>query len=100
MKLIDADALIDALCRACSDGIIDDECYGGGCGFMYIIKSMPKIDAEPVRHGKWLPVSLPDANDNAWYECSVCGTHEEMATGAFHNNEVKRCWKCGAKMDG
>lgn len=45
------------------------------------------IDAEPVRHGKWIKVNPKDA----WYQCSEC-----LGTSGKWNY----CPYCGARMDG
>lgn len=55
---------------------------------LQIIRNQPVVDAEPVRHGRWMHLS------NTWGECSVCGER---------NKYLKRwnyCPNCGAKMDG
>lgn len=53
-----------------------------------VIENAPSVDAEPVRHGRWMHLS------NTWGECSVCGER---------NKYLKRwnyCPNCGAKMQG
>lgn len=53
------------------------------------------IDAEPVRHGKWLKNDGSYRFDkNAYPKCSVCGGVE------FLGYRKKYCPNCGAKMDG
>lgn len=54
------------------------------------IDSAPTVEAEPVRHGRWI-----DRNGNIvapfWerYECSICGARSD---------ESEYCPHCGAKM--
>ena len=58
------------------------------CSLERYISEQPTVDAEPVRHGRWMHLS------NTWGECSVCGER---------NKYLKRwnyCPHCGAKMDG
>ena len=68
------------------------------------IAAMPGVDAEPVRHGKW--VYDPNAND--WgiggYVCSECRAKnnnlpcsEVVSPMAFMGS--KFCGNCGARMD-
>ena len=49
----------------------------------------PAVDAEPVRHGKWLYVGY--GKPDAW-DCSECSVM--VAKQHFY------CPRCGAKMDG
>ena len=63
----------------------------------------PAVEAEPVRHGRWIDLGLEgdfswqlDGRGSCWrvYECSecygrLCGTPK-----------TNYCPKCGAKMDG
>ena len=95
MRLIDADVLDKSIrdwycapercdnyngvrCRACS---IDDA--------LSELDSAPTIDAEPVRHGRWVrdTVDTPDI----WF-CTAC-----KYCIAWRPNY---CPNCGAKMDG
>lgn len=97
-RLIDADAVEPALAKWIEDGndyrlrqeVIDD---------------IPTIDAEPVRHGRWVKDDLYNT------VCSVCGERipcvEEYDTdddcGGTYDveiDETPRCPICGAKMDG
>ena len=60
------------------------------------IDNAPTIDAEPVRHGRWLYNSYP----TVWYGHGeppewVCSECEERAY-----NTYDYCPNCGAKMDG
>ena len=63
------------------------------------LKLPPTVDAEPVRHGKWLPESadIPTI-------CSVCDEDwDSFVFGDglwYHGNLPKYCPHCGAKMDG
>lgn len=52
------------------------------------IKAAPAVDAEPVRHGYWIP------QDNTYtkFMCSDC-------KGRNHDGSGKYCSECGCKMD-
>ena len=53
------------------------------------IDKVPTVDAEPVRHGRWIDKS--GGIEGAWNHCSVCG---ERAIDLYDY-----CPNCGAKMD-
>lgn len=86
MRLIDADALFEAL------GL---DQYNNGEGMTAeeewiaaAIMDAPTIEAEPVRRGRWVAKGYP------WNACSCCGTYVNGYD----------CWSycpyCGAKMEG
>ena len=52
-----------------------------------LIDKCPTIDAEPVRHGRWVP-TRPYMHSA---KCTVCGNIWDL--------ETPRCPSCGAKMD-
>ena len=52
-----------------------------------LIDKCPTIDAEPVRHGRWIP-TRPYMYS---VKCSICGKVWDL--------ETPRCPSCGAKMD-
>ena len=63
-----------------------------------MIKQLPTIDTEPVRHGHWI-------NDNGIYKCTACNN---LCTIAGWSSSVpeeqmykvfKFCPDCGAKME-
>ena len=75
-RLIDADALIKTL------GIGDLPIR-----LTYEITHAPTIDAEPVRHGKWIEYPIADGMN----QCSECGV--------LRFGESNYCPHCGARMD-
>ena len=101
-RLIDANALKDSFCNACSTNKryqrTNDECrshkdsYGNSCFKMRLIDSAPTVDAVEVVHGSWieLPSMAPE------YKCSECGQSYEW----WEVSEAHYCPNCGAKMDG
>lgn len=58
------------------------------------IENAPAVDAEPVRHGRWIeriePLSWCEDDVDAFVECSLCG---DTMPG-----ETNFCPNCGAKM--
>ena len=84
-RLIDADALI-----------LDIEHYHVSDGkFQHWVEVQPTIDAEPVRHGKWIDI---DEQTYTWkVRCSCCGHERSMMStqGKYPNY----CEACGARMD-
>lgn len=83
-RLIDADALLESLCNDCS--------YYGRCKVPCIQYDMitfaPTIDAEPVRHGRW----IPQDNTRTKFMCSDCKARN-------YDGSDNYCPKCGAKVD-
>ena len=70
-------------------------------GFISLINSMPAVEAEPVRHGKWIygehEIAMCDG-----YRCSKCGYFVPWDYGhksIDYINEYHYCPSCGAKMD-
>ena len=65
-----------------------------------IIDKQPTIDAEPVRHGRWIPTK----ERNIWdefcevFKCSECGKFTSHDLGIMVQHRY--CPNCGAKMDG
>lgn len=76
-----------------SESATQEECRNLRLGVLralYTVKEMPTVDAEPVRHGKW----IRDVNN--LYGCSECMQRETMSPKKLKNY----CPNCGAKMDG
>lgn len=64
------------------------------------IKNAPTIEAEPVRHGRWIPVGYDGYADglpvyDEW-ECSECRFEVE----GEGEQPLNYCPNCGFKMDG
>lgn len=57
-------------------------------GVMRDVKLAPAVDAEPVRHGYW----IPQDNTHTKFMCSDC-------KGRNHDGSEKHCSACGCKMD-
>ena len=54
-----------------------------------LLDRVPTIDAEPVRHGRWIRM---DDTFTKW-QCSACGVK-------YHDICWPYCPNCGTKMDG
>ena len=93
-RLISLDELLRFPIRAdhCDKEHANEDFINGIETVFEYVETLPTIDAEPVRHGKWLPreasVLYP-----FWerYTCSECGKHSD---------DTRYCPNCGAKMDG
>lgn len=99
MRLIDADALaeqVDNLCADWNENWIgnDNQSFILHGDVSDIISDAPTIEAEPVRHGRWVLVSQwrdEEGTLNPIYRCTACSiTNDE---------EDRYCPHCGAKMD-
>ena len=88
MRLIDADQLLkDPLFLLAVDNY----------GISEIIEALPTIDAELIRHGRWVkpnPKGIVTYDEHAYAECSLCHQAEYLGYGMAY------CPHCGAKMDG
>lgn len=59
------------------------------------VREMEGVDAEPVRHGKW----IENYAYGAWhYDCPFCD--DGYAAKEREKKPVNYCSNCGAKMDG
>lgn len=89
MRLIDADILIEGIKKYFCNVCIEPEI--GKCKaceiaeILSMIDDTPTIDAEPVKHGTWLPHKI-----TASVICSNC--HRVFS------DETPRCPNCGARM--
>lgn len=108
MRLIDADALekdyreqFESVYRHTRDTVLPSDFYIERIAaynkelvrtemeaFFEYLRSRPTIDAEPVRHGRW----IHDINNI--YGCSECAGRETMSPKKLKNY----CSNCGAKM--
>lgn len=89
MRLIDADALYETLCRIWDR--TDSEDFEKAV--FRTIENAPMV--EERKTGKWIYIR-DEEGGNGLYECPIC--HR----GDIHAPEVKVnfCWNCGAKMEG
>lgn len=88
MRLIDADALKSYI--DCGHLRPPTETCFSELDVVRMLDKQPTIDAEPVRHGRWLE-SEKGVFPSYCGKCSECGATRERE---------KYCPRCGAKMDG
>ena len=109
MRLIDADVLkklilaerdkIPLTVPAAPYELVKEKPYTDGkfmrCGIRKALKCMeqtPTIEAEPVRHGRWIEIKTIIGEELV---CSLCRNHDNPKTAIRGHY----CWFCGAKMD-
>ena len=104
MRLIDADALIEAHYDYCNTHHGEADCFYTWS--LQLMENAPTIEAEPVRHGRWIKMS--DA-DEVYWACSECG--EDIPRISHYNpqfdlfprlesiDKTNYCPNCGAKME-
>lgn len=92
-RLIDAEAFKQQL--QISDGFQIDM-YGNiltNVNVLNIALERSAIEAEPVKHGKWIPDNL---DGGGYWVCTCC----KHPTEAFAADRIyKYCPNCGARMD-
>lgn len=97
MRLIDADALWEIIrtwqARLKPEHFITDRVKSDALNTVIaIIESQTTIEAEPVRHGRWVD-GMPYTNSH-WKVCSVCHKSADYPSGGD-----EYCGHCNAKMD-
>lgn len=104
MRLIDADALKATIGKYEFNSPNKYYKHGGECVLNFympkIIDDAPTIDAQPVRHGKWIYTALCDCNLST-VKCSRCD-YECTTTAdiAVEISDFNYCPSYGARMDG
>ena len=86
-RLIDADALfkdLDGMMEVSPTGYIHGDTVAD------MINDAPTVEAEPVRHGKWIDTF---GNNMKYGFCSLCGDMWENI------DTMNYCPNCGAIMD-
>lgn len=96
--LISREAAINTIknhyCEGCT--YYDVKCksvLSGNCPIYNVISTIsavPAVDAEPVRHGKWV---YHDDDIMPWNSCSLC------CCATFNLHGANYCPNCGSKMD-
>lgn len=95
MRLIDANELLqDMILRHDSiqkhnfiDVAKDDE---------WLVETAPTVEAEPIKHGRWIYLFLVDYPKVRLFQCTNCKAHIRHTTENIYNY----CPNCGVKMDG
>ena len=105
VRLIDANALMKRVCeKECGPHFnidlcdLDDDSTDTRCVFREYVRLEPTVEAEPVRHGRWI-------EDHTDLICSVCKWKysDELPFMSNHGldsmtESFARCPHCGAKM--
>lgn len=94
MRLIDADALKKVIYFETNHLGID---FHKSKLIGIAIDKAPTIEAEPIRHGKWI-----DCTSSDHYKCSKCGYKAPLWWDGEEYEEwlSQYCLHCGAKMEG
>lgn len=94
VRLIDADAARENVRSGSAMASIKDEtALNLACEIVdAVISECDTIDAEPVRHGRWMAPYRGRA------ACSACAQEQEVEM-FVGNPTQKYCARCGAKMD-
>ena len=97
-RLIDADAMVTLMCRACNNECCEEPCEPGECFIYDALANAPTVDAVEVVHGEWSTIE-DDYCGMVALHCSVCNNEwwfeEDAPIKHYHY-----CPNCGAKMDG
>ena len=64
--------------------------------FIKFLKNRPTVDAEPIRHGRWIQSKTVPT----YHHCSLCKATHRMKMSCNVYVFTKYCPNCGAKMDG
>ena len=101
MRMIDADAVLE---KAASD-LSGIESFGAAFVFSiikHVIDEQPTIEAQPVRHGRWITISVGSDEKGLFvssFKCGCCG----LEYANYHESEFcgrpKYCMECGARME-
>lgn len=59
------------------------------------ISNVPAVDAEPVRHGRWIQAKIAPS----YHYCSYCKSTHKMTMSCNKYVLLKYCPNCGARMD-
>ena len=93
MRLIDADALINDRENFIVIGAGDNICID-----ISDIAKAPTIEAEPVKHGRWIEPSRLYYGAKQ-YECSLCYSDTFWKKHSI-TEKYPHCPNCGCRMDG
>ena len=86
VRLIDSETLKSRIGELCmnNEDMFTVNAYKRIIG---VIEAVPTIDAEPIRHGRWIDWSMCG---KSLYQCSECNAEMKYKTNF--------CPRCGAKM--
>ena len=95
MKLIDPNE-IKFVIAPIAPILIGEQVHFERVAFQQDVRQIRKIEAEPVKHGKWIPYESETGEGSNTYKCSACGEIQML----IKENGWKYCPNCGALMDG
>ena len=95
-RLIDADKLWKHKFKSASEKRDLDVVYMSGWNDAIdsIVENTPTVDAEPIRHGRWISESQQRV-----FKCSACGHYLDFDGVNAGRGSANYCPNCGAKMD-
>ena len=99
MKLIDPNE-IKFVIAPIAPILIGEQVHFERVAFQQDVRQIRKIEAEPVKHGKWIPYESETGEGSNTYKCSACGEIQMLIEGTSKENGWKYCPNCGALMDG
>ena len=75
--------------------IQDDELRPTLKSLREFVRNRPAVDAEPVRHGRWIQVKTAPL----YHYCSYCKSTHKMSKSCNKYVLFRYCPECGARMD-
>ena len=103
MRLIDAEAFLKTEIDHCGSAPLVGTCTSDNEYLSERLKKAPTIEAKPVVHGRWIPLT-ECANEGVY--CSICkkkvwkSYYAQCSKKSRNKLESNYCPNCGAKMDG
>lgn len=91
-RLIDANVLYRKVKTECNPYGKPTIGFDDGKKVLELIDAAPTIEAEPVRHGRWI---FGSSKTSSWMTCSICCKSQSGQTSTF-----SFCPNCGAEMRG
>ena len=95
-ELIDRNKLRNTICAACAERLQCAE-IGNVCFEVACINNAQTIEAEQVRHGRWIEIEHYRVHGEEYCdcECSICCYRISRVRGYYPNY----CEDCGAEME-
>lgn len=95
VRLIDANALAESDIAKIIDNYLYNQC-NLTVGFAAAL--MPEIEADPVRHGRWIETRYNPVGDTMYCDCNCSNCNFEITREK--GRYPKFCENCGTRMDG
>lgn len=77
----------------------NDDYEKGFCDAIHKVLELPTVDAQPLKHGRWIPF-MPDCRGyTEEFECSLCKNMTYLHCCEKYC-DYEYCPNCGEKMDG